>query len=168
MSSAPASFPPDSPAETGTATATACAAALIEMLPTAMTAMRSSMRKRIGGALSVPQFRCLNYIDRNPGAALGQVASFLGVTLATASAMTERLVQAGFVASAVSQRDRRRAELRCLPAGRRILSAMRDATLSDFAVLLQQHPPRVLNQMLNALQLLNATFKADEPMLETD
>lgn len=139
--------------------ANACAAAVIDVLPAAMNAMRSAMRLGIPDGLSVPQFRCLNYIDLHDGASLGEVSAFLGVTLATASAMVERLAQAGHVESAVSARDRRRAELHSLPAGRRMLASMREATQAEFAQLLSRYPQRDLAALLRGLQLLKTTFK---------
>ena len=138
-----------------------CAAAVIDVLPLAMSAMRTSMRQRLGEGLSVPQFRCLNFIDLHPGSTLGEVAGFLGVTLATASAMVERLVQAGHVAASVSAGDRRRSALSSSASGRSVLSSMRAATQSEFAQRLSKHSPQDLAALLRGLQLLKSTFQQE-------
>ena len=95
----------------------ACAAEVLEVVPAVMDAMRGAMRLNVGEQLSVPQFRCLNFINRTPGASVGAVASFLGVTMPTASAMVDRLVRAGAVAPRTAASDRRRTELHATDAG---------------------------------------------------
>ena len=74
----------------------ACADDVLDVLPDAMDAIRSGMRSQLDTRLSVPQFRCLNFVDRQPGCSLGELAAFLGVTMPTASAMVDRLVRAGY------------------------------------------------------------------------
>jgi len=144
-----------------------CAAAVIDVLPVAMAAMRSAMRQRIGDGLSVPQFRCLNFIDLHADSTVGEVASFLGVTLATASAMVDRLVQAGHVVAKVAAGDRRRSALRSLPSGQRLLAAMRLSTQADFAQKLRHHLPQDLADLLRGLQLLKSTFEPESTDVTT-
>ena len=146
------------PKPTAVPTAEACAAEVIDVLPIAMNAMRTAMRQRIGEGLSVPQFRCLNFVDMNPGASMGEVAGFLGVTLATASALSDRMVQAGLMSTAAALDDRRRVELHSLPAGRRLLAAMRKATLAEFAHLMQALPEADRQMLWNGMQVLKTTF----------
>ena len=81
------------------------AAQVMLTLPRVMDAMRLAMRSQIDGPLSVPQFRGLNFIDRQPGGSVSALAGFLGVTLATASAMADRLVKAGSAAWRSSPRS---------------------------------------------------------------
>jgi DNA-binding MarR family transcriptional regulator len=131
----------------------------MDVVPAVMTAMRTAMRARVGEGLSVPQFRCLNYIDRHAGASVGQVATFLGVSLATASVMVDRLKLAGHVDGSVSAADRRRSVLQSSSAGRRLLTVIRDATQAELAELLRRHPAPELATLLEGMRLLKLTFK---------
>jgi DNA-binding MarR family transcriptional regulator len=85
-----------------------CAQAVLEVMPAVMDAMRGAMRLQVGEPLTVPQFRCLNFIAQRPGSSVSAVAAFLGVTLPTASVMVDRLVRAGAVAPRTAAADRRR------------------------------------------------------------
>ena len=105
----PKPAPPPRPAD--------CAADVLDVMPAVMDAMRSAMRQQVGEQLSVPQYRCLNFIDLQPGSSVSAVAAFLGVTLPTASAMIDRLVRAGAVAPRTAVQDRRRSELHVTAAG---------------------------------------------------
>ena len=56
-----------------------CADDVLDVLPDAMDAIRLGMRSQLSNRLSVPQFRCLNFIDHTSGCSVGEVAAFLGV-----------------------------------------------------------------------------------------
>ena len=142
-----------------TITPEACAAAVIDVVPAAMRALRRAMRDKVGDGLSVPQFRCLNYIDRHGGVSLGEVATFLGVSPATASVMVERLKVAGHVAGGVSASDRRRSVLHSSSAGRLMLAAIREATQAEFTQLLRRHATPELATLHRGMQLLKTTLK---------
>ena len=58
----------------------ACAEDLMEVMPMVMGAMRATMRQQLGGAMTVPQFRCLNFIGRNPDCSVSALAAFMGTT----------------------------------------------------------------------------------------
>ena len=66
-----------------------CAARVMEAVPLVMRFIRADMRAINATDMSVPQFRTLAFLDRNPGASLSELAEHLGVTRATASANTE-------------------------------------------------------------------------------
>src|SRR5574337_1139852 len=89
----------------------AAAAQVMAVLPRVMDAMRRAMRAQLDGPLTVPQFRGLNFIDLRPGSSVSDLAGFLGVSLATASAMVDRLARAGHVQTQGSRDDRRRLEI---------------------------------------------------------
>lgn len=145
---------PDSATSAGVS-AQRCATDLLEVLPQVMRALRNSMRGQLQEGLSVPQFRCLNFIDHNPGASIGEVAAFLGVTMATASAMVDRLTRAGYATAGVSAHDRRRATLQLSSAGRELLTRMRQGARRELATALQplsDGERRSVAQALNALR----------------
>lgn len=113
-----------------------CADNILDVLPGAMDAIRAGMRSQLANQLSVPQFRCLNFIDPRPGCSVGDVAAFLGVTMPTASAMVDRLVRAGHLRAASAASDRRRVELSISEIGKALLEQVREDARGELAALL--------------------------------
>jgi DNA-binding MarR family transcriptional regulator len=93
------------------------AAAILETIPLSMRAIREQVRSGLGANLSVPQFRLLRFVRRNPGTSLSPLAEHLGTTLPAASQLVERLVRAGLVTREQHPEERRRVELRLTEAG---------------------------------------------------
>jgi len=138
----------------------------MQVLPGAMDAMRLAMRAQLNGPLTVPQFRCLNFVERHPGSSVSAVAGFLGVTLATASAMVDRLVKAGYLRAQGSQADRRCTELHVCANGQAVLHRMHRQTCADLAGALQSRSPQELQTLMDGLQVLQAAFahvQSDQP-----
>lgn len=134
------------------------AAQVMLILPQVMDAVRLAMRAQIDGPLSVPQFRGLNFVDRQPGSSVSALAGFLGVTLATASAMADRLVKAGYLRACGSTTDRRRSELHLCTDGKAVLERMRCRTEADLARSLLGRSPQELTALVHGLQVLDAAF----------
>ena len=140
------------------AQAAACAAEVLEVLPAVMNALRSGMRNHIGEGLSVPQFRCLQFVEATAGASITEVATFLGVSLATASAMVDRLVRAGYVLASTSAEDRRRSRLHISVSGRSLLRRMRRGAQRELAGALGSRSAAELSDLLDGFAVLRATF----------
>lgn len=134
------------------------AAQVMAVLPGVMDAMRQAMRLQLDGPLTVPQFRGLNFIDHHPGASVSALAGFLGVTLATASAMADRLVRAGHLQARGSLTDRRRSELHLCASGKALLERMRHQTCADLARSLQGRSAQELSALVAGLQVLEEAF----------
>ena len=153
-------LPAGSIAATG-ADAQACAAAVLEVLPALMNALRARLRRQIGEGLSVPQFRCLNFVDANAGASISQVAAFLGVSLATASAMVDRLVRGGYVLAGTAAEDRRRSQLALSASGRAVLRRIRRSAQRELAAALAGRPGAELAALRQGLDVLRAAFAVE-------
>jgi DNA-binding MarR family transcriptional regulator len=147
------------PGKLGSAFAEGCAAEVLEVMPAVMDAMRGAMRRQVGEQLSVPQFRCLNFITQRPGSSVSAVAAFLGVTLPTASAMVDRLVRAGSVQPTTAVADRRRSELHVTPAGREQIEHMRSGARVEFARALAACTPAELQALHQGMAVLRRTFQ---------
>ena len=145
------------------ATASACAAEVLEVLPGVMNAVRMGMRGQLQAGLSVPQFRCLNYVGESPGASVSDVAAFMGVTLATASATSDRLARAGWLVATVAADDRRRLELNITAAGGELLARMRQAARHDLAGKLEGLPHDALQRVRAGLAVLREGFLTTIP-----
>jgi len=130
----------------------------MDVVPQVMDALRMAMRQHVGEQLSVPQFRCLAFVAREPGVSIGTVANFLGVTMPTASAMVDRLMRAGQMASRTSSADRRRLELELTPAGRALLRRIRRDAQSELAQSLASHGEHDLQKVREGLAVLRNAF----------
>jgi DNA-binding MarR family transcriptional regulator len=137
-----------------------CAAKVMETVPLVMRFIRADMRVRGSyEELSVPQFRSLAFLDKNPGASLSELADHLGVTRATASANTERLVQRNFVDRGNHPEERRRVVLKLTAAGKEHLEATRAQTRLYIADLLNSLTDEQITQIEAGLSLLKHVFE---------
>ncbi len=141
--------------------ARSCATELLEVVPAVMDALRAAMRAHVGEQLSVPQFRCLNYVSLNPGCSVSTVAAFLGVTMPTASAMVDRLVRAGALESMSDTADRRRIRLHAAPSGLAQLQQIRQGARSDLANMLSDCDAAQMQSLLQGLDVLKRHFGSE-------
>jgi DNA-binding MarR family transcriptional regulator len=139
-----------------------CAAQLMETVPLVMRFIRSEMRSQSSSLLSVPQFRALGFLDRNPGSSLSDLADHLGVTRPTASAMTERLVQRGFVDRADHPQQRRQIVLKLTHDGTTYLNQMRQNTRTKIADLLTALSDEQLSEIAEGLSIIGQVFGAEQ------
>ncbi len=137
---------------------------VMDTVPAVMDAIRTSMRHGADGSLSVPQFRCLNFISGKPGCAIGDIAAFLGVTMPTASAMADRLVQAALVQPQTASGDRRRSRLEVTPAGRAQLAQIQDRAHGELKAVLAVCTPLEQQTLQAGLAVLRRIFR---PSIET-
>ncbi|MFA7175443.1 MAG: MarR family transcriptional regulator [Kiritimatiellia bacterium] len=134
---------------------------LLDVVPPIMHFIREEMRRQSAGAnaLSIPQFRCLAFLRRNPGAAVTKVAVHQGITKATASDIVERLVQQGLVNRQIDPTERRRHRLTLTPAGDQVLDDARKATREQVKAVLNRLSPAELVTLADALPLLTSAFQ---------
>jgi len=137
-----------------TALSRACADDVLDVMPDAMDAIRAGMRSQLDSRLSVPQFRCLNFIDHHVDCSLGEVAAFLGVTMPTASAMVDRLARAGHVSAHSAAADRRRAELSISENGKALLEQVREDARRELSAQLAKRPADELRTISAGLAAL--------------
>lgn len=149
-----------STAATPTPTPAECADAVLDVVPAVMDAVRDAMRRHVDAQFTVPQFRCLNFIHRQPGCAVGGVAAFLGVTMPTASAMVDRLVRAGAVRPDIAPEDRRRTRLHITSQGRAQLQQIRRAAHDDLSRALAAQAPADLQSLQAGLAVLSRSFQS--------
>ncbi|MDR5709690.1 MAG: MarR family transcriptional regulator [Armatimonadota bacterium] len=133
--------------------------AIAETVPEVMRFLRCQMRAAAAEMGSVPQFRTLVFLRHHPGASLADLAEHLGVTPPTASALVERLVQRGLVHRAADPRERRRVVLGLTPAGARLLERAWRATQARLRQKLASLPPTRLEQLREAMHLLEEVFR---------
>lgn len=136
-----------------------CAAKVMETIPLVMRAIRADMRAIGSTTLSVPQFRTLAFLDRNPGTSLSDLAEHLGVTRATASATIERLVQRNYVHRNDHPQERRRVVLKLTEDGLHHLEQARKQTRDRIADLFTHLTQEQILQIEEGLILLKQVFE---------
>jgi DNA-binding MarR family transcriptional regulator len=137
-----------------------CAQQILELVPRAMRLLRAEMRQAAGPGLSVPQFRVLAYLGRDPGASLSAVAQHVGVASATASAMVERLVQRRLVSRSGDPAERRRVRLALTAQGAALLDRSRAHARTRVEERLQVLTPAGLAELAAGLARLDHVLGA--------
>ena len=127
-----------------------------------MRAIRGQMRSGRTDGLSVPQFRLLRFVRRNPGTSLSALADHVGTTLPATSQIVDRLVRSGFLTRIQAPEERRRIELRITDAGAAALAACDDKTRAWLCERLAGLDERKLERLVAALADLHAALSDEE------
>ncbi|MDE3102890.1 MAG: MarR family transcriptional regulator [Chloroflexota bacterium] len=136
----------------------AAARQLMNVVPSLVRLIRSEMRRH-SGIGSIPQFRALTYLERHPGAALGEVAAHLGVTAPSASVLVQRLVRDGLVRRSDRPTERRAVAITLTPRGLVLLRRSRSATRARVAAALAALSSDELATVYEALSILDGLFE---------
>src|SRR5262245_44148028 len=144
-----------------------CATLVMETVPLVMRAIRTEMRRRRPADLSVPQFRALAFVRRNPGASLSDVAEHLGLTLPTTSTLIDLLVARELVDRAPKPTNRRRVTLTLTELGASTYAAAHSDARSSLADRLAGLSNDERATVARAMRLLRPVFMAGEA-LEND
>ncbi len=139
-----------------------CATEVMETIPLVMRFIRAEMRSQGSPALSVPQFRTLTFLDRYPGSSLSSLADHLGVTRPTASAITERMVQQGFVDRTEHPKERRQVVLKLTESGSAHIQRIRKITRGKIAKIFVSLSEAQLLRVVEGLAILNDVFEVME------
>ena len=137
-----------------------CAREVLDTVPMVMGAIRATMRAHRAADLSVPQFRALGFLNRHPGASLGDIADHIGLTLSAISRLVDDLVERGLVLRETSPTDRRYITLALTPEGRLMLETMRQATQVDLMARLASLSDDEQATIVAAMGALRRVFSA--------
>lgn len=140
-----------------------CAAELLEVVPIIMRAMRAEVRRQRLPELSMPQFRALAFIGRNAGAALSDVAAFLGLGLPSASKLVDGLVDSKFVTRETAPGDRRRVQLALSSAGHAKYKVVVRQARNFLAGKVVHFSAAQCQQLNDVLAALRQSFEKDSP-----
>lgn len=143
-------------------TAITCANELLEVIPLMMRVIRARVRSHSSPELSVPQFRALAFLGRNEQVMLGDVASFLALTLPAASKLIDGLVGAGFATREVDPMDRRKVILALTAVGRRKYAAVLKAAADFLSERVARLDAAERDRLAEAMKSLRSIF-TDEP-----
>jgi len=135
-----------------------CAHALMDTAPQIMQAIRVEMRRSRGSTISIPQFRTMRFIQKNPDSSLSYLAEHLGLTLPSVSKLIDGLVKQKLVTRKASTSDRRKLTLLLTQAGTTIVDSARTDARAHLAQKLKDLPEADLQTISQALQLLQPLF----------
>jgi DNA-binding MarR family transcriptional regulator len=110
-----------------------CARRVLDVTPPVVRAIRNLMRNHRLAGLSVPQFRAMALLSREPEASLSCVADYVGSSLPAASRMIEGMVAKKLVKRCECCKDRRQISLGLTARGESALRASRTATQRQLA-----------------------------------
>lgn len=136
----------------------ACARAVLEVVPLVMRTVRTEMRLHRAADLSVPQFRTLAFLNRQPGASLSAVAEHIGLTLPAMSTLVDGLVARVMVTRGPALGDRRRITLTLTHQGQATLEAANTAAEARLAERLAGLSAGDRQLVAQAMQVLRPLF----------
>jgi DNA-binding MarR family transcriptional regulator len=135
-----------------------CARELMDTAPQIVQLIRVEMRRGRGIELSIPQFRTLRYIQRNPDTSLSGLADFLGLTLPSVSKLVDGMVKQELIIRQESSIDRRRLTLVLTPAGESIVNSARTKAQANIAKKLNTLCDEDLETIRSAMVILHKYF----------
>jgi len=149
-----------------TASSDETAREILETVPLVMRTIRTHMRRSRSHNLSVPQFRALGFMRRNPGSSLSEVAEHIGLTLPSMSKLIDGLVARGLVERRIHPDDRRRITLNLTGKGSGLLRSARESAKESLAWTLSRLSERERAAIDQAMQILHGLFsRPDEGTL---
>jgi len=134
---------------------------VLDTVPATMRAIRGHMREGREEGVSVPQFRALLYVGRNPGTDLSSLAEHLGASMPAVSELISRLVRDGLVLRELDPASRRRIRLTNSADGERQFHEARGRTIDWLANRLGSLSPEQLDRIASALQELRTVLGDD-------
>lgn len=131
---------------------------ILDVAPIITRMIRSEMRGQRSTDLTIPQFRSLLFINRNPHTSLKNLAHHLGLTSPTVSKMVDGLVFDKLVRREISPLDRRKITLTLTVQGQDILEIARNGTQTRLAEVLSDLTPEEGQIVYTAMRLLHPLF----------
>lgn len=135
---------------------------VLEVIPWVMRVLRKEFRSQRDPNLTLPEFRALAYINRNPGCSLNEVAEHIGLEAPSTSKQVDDLVRRGLVARETDSSDRRRVQLSILPEGKQRIETANTHTRRFISAKLAHLSPQQQQQLLESLQMLRGAFAGPE------
>ena len=143
--------------ETTNSSLRTCAHEVLSAVPPIIWFIREKMRPHRKG-LSLPQFRALVLVDRQPEASLSEIAEQCAASLPTTSRLIAGLVAKGLVTRKGCCDDRRQLELAITRHGREVLDAAWTGVQKHMEEELQSLSSSERKSVCDAMKLLQTRF----------
>src|SRR5262245_932120 len=135
-----------------------CANSLMDTTPQIFQSIRVEMRRGRDSDISIPQFRTMRFIQRNPDSSLSDLADHLGLTVHSASKLVDGLVKQKLVSRKESVADRRRLTLMLTQTGTSIVDSARTSARIHLAEKLKYLSDDELETISQAMLILHPIF----------
>ena len=135
-----------------------CTRDLMDTAPKIMQSIRVEMRRGRGSDISIPQFRTMRFIQRNPDSSLSNLADHLGLTLPSVSKLVDGLVKQKLVVRQESSADRRCLTLALTQTGASIVDSARTNAQANLAKILSSLSDDELRTIHQSMELLHPLF----------
>jgi len=135
-----------------------CTQGLMETAPQIMQSIRVEMRRGRGMEISIPQFRTMRFIQRNPDSSLSDLAEHLGLTLPSVSKLVDGLVKQKLISRKASIEDRRKITLLLTETGTSIVDSARANARANLAEKIKSLSDADLETISQAMQILHPIF----------
>ncbi len=117
--------------------------------------------------LSMPQVHAIMVARDRGQATITEIAGVLGVSLPSASAMVDRLVEKGILVRRHDRRDRRRVLVSVAPQAVREIEKINDTILQSFVDLVEKIGPETTAQWCEVLRRVNQVLEQEPPHPQT-
>ena len=134
------------------------ARAVLEVVPLVMRTVRTEMRYAGALNLSVPQFRTLGFVARNPQTSLSDVAEHIGLALPSMSKLVYGLVERKLLIRQSYSDDRRRIMLELTARGDTLLQSAHASTQAALAKRLSALDESERATVVQAMHILHPLF----------
>lgn len=132
-------------------------AEVLDAVPPVMWFVCQEMRGH-RGMLSVPQWRALRRISREPATSVSALAEHLSASLPTTSRIVSGLVEKGLVARESARTDRRQVELSITSQGNAVLEVARGGTQHRLEERMKTLSPPECETLVEAMSILKRYF----------
>ena len=134
-----------------------CGREVLDAVPPLIWFIRRNMKKFHKG-LSIPQFRSLVFVQRQPCASLSALSEHLGSSMPTASRIAQGLVSQGLLRRQGCPDDRRQLSLAITERGQSVLAAAWSGTQEKLAGELEKLSPPERSVIVQAMGIIKTIF----------
>lgn len=140
-------------------------AELQDLLRSWRAVMAASRPRWSGVDLTFTQLRAVSAIAKHEGMRMSELADELGIGLAAASALADRMTRRGLITRKADEEDRRIVHLAVTTRGRHLLERLERGSTEHFAKLIARMTPterEALAATLRAFVRLSAEFRIEK------
>lgn len=136
---------------------------LSELMPSFLRHVVKVERNALSrGDVTLPQYWALEFMNRQQGCSMSQLAAELGMSSSAVTSVVDRLVQLELVERHPGDEDRRRVEAQVTGAGRALLQRLYAEKQQTLTNLFARVSRKDRNDYLRVIRLLVATLEAEE------
>lgn len=130
----------------------------LQVIPRTMWSIRTEMRSKERGHITVPQFRVMAQLSKNP-ATTSELAIKIGISNPAMSRMIDGLTHKALVIRKPNKNDRRQVQLELSKKGRAIFERILGETENQFTQKFSQLDVQHKKTLADAFEILEGIFQ---------